>query len=78
MIYRPDDGGTPREIKVPLMSILARKAPDISLRPGDVLYVPSPPLSEPVIDDRLIEPDPPSRSGDSPEHPADLPSWPAA
>ena len=41
-IYRPDDGGTLREIKVPLRSILTHKAPDIALRPGDESMSPAP------------------------------------
>ena len=38
-VYRPADGGK-REIMVELRRILERKAPDVELTAGDVLYVP--------------------------------------
>jgi protein involved in polysaccharide export with SLBB domain len=56
VIYRLDDHGVPHEIPVALQPILDHKAEDVPLKPGDVVYVPSPltkPPGQPVIDDRL-------------------------
>ncbi len=40
-IYREHTPGAPREeISVPLSAIMARKAPDVTLQPDDILYVP--------------------------------------
>ena len=40
-IYRDNTPGQPRtEVRVELKSILDRKAPDVHLEPGDILYVP--------------------------------------
>jgi polysaccharide export outer membrane protein len=39
-IYRPDEQGIKHEIPIDIKSILARKAPDVTLQARDVLYVP--------------------------------------
>jgi polysaccharide export outer membrane protein len=39
-IYRPDEQGVKHEIPVPLMDILKRKKPDVTLQARDVLFVP--------------------------------------
>ena len=39
-IYRPDEKGVAKEIKVDLGKILQRKDPDVMLQARDVLYVP--------------------------------------
>jgi polysaccharide export outer membrane protein len=40
-IYRDADGGNRQEIPVPLSKIIARKTPDILLKPDDILYIPT-------------------------------------
>jgi polysaccharide biosynthesis/export protein len=55
-LYRTDQEGKSNMIKVPLSKILNRKAPDITLKPGDEIYIPGvdqKPRRMPVIDDRL-------------------------
>ncbi len=39
-IYRRDDGGAKHDIPVELNKIMARKSPDITLQPNDILYIP--------------------------------------
>jgi protein involved in polysaccharide export with SLBB domain len=58
IIYRSDDRGVPHEIPLALREILRRRAPDVALQPGDVVYVEAPgtkPPARPVIDDRVIQ-----------------------
>jgi protein involved in polysaccharide export with SLBB domain len=57
VIYRSDDHGVPHEIPVMLQPILDHRATDMTVKPGDVVYVPangtkSP--TQPVIDDRVF------------------------
>ena len=40
MLLRPDDNGTPKTIAINVDDVLHNRAPDVPLRPADVLYVP--------------------------------------